>query len=86
MESIPARCAQCSGEVCAECGGHVHGVWTFHRAGCKLLDREPELLGYESCGCPLFYVGTDDGLPVLVVKHRQCPVALRRMRRQEAST
>jgi hypothetical protein len=79
----PPRCAQCDGEVCAQCGGHVHDRLTFHQAGCKLLQREPELFGYESCGCPLYFIGTDDGEPVLVIEHTACMAAMRRMRAQE---
>lgn len=63
--------------VCDGCGAE-HGRVTLHTVDCAMRQRELELAGLAPCACPMFYVGTDDGMPLVVIKHTSCRAAMLR--------
>jgi hypothetical protein len=60
---------------CNGCGGPVHGRVTLHRFHCtELPEPEPEP-GIAASGCATYYVGCDDGVPLVVIGHSACAAA-----------
>jgi hypothetical protein len=55
----------------------------MHKYDCPTLDREAERIGWTQCECELLYCGTDDGVPLLMIRHMGCHEAMRRMRAQQ---